>query len=264
MDQMTFDSSHWSGYDLVRRFRLGSHSSDCLLQPGSHAPHGPSDETLRADRPIHVDPVNVVAFLTTTCRGDDVWWPTHRTTRAWYENWMRHAIDLAVIQIVPKPDFLGNREYLDWSGRACWSRFLSEDELLEDPRVRALQADIRPTPSQPRPDIPLPPDAPARRRCQGGRARYTGGAVRRTQKTRGRHPPHRLRHPPLKLEHLNRGGLLRKRGTRMSQRRTCSLTSSILQAILQSDIHQPIHHHHRNVPTKRRSQPLSMSWPRLS
>ncbi|MED6196846.1 hypothetical protein PIB30_051126 [Stylosanthes scabra] len=33
-----------------------------------------------ADQPIHVDPVNVDAFLTTTGRGEDVWWPTHHTT----------------------------------------------------------------------------------------------------------------------------------------------------------------------------------------
>ncbi|MED6111620.1 hypothetical protein PIB30_053866 [Stylosanthes scabra] len=42
-----------------------------------------------ADQLIPVDPVNVDAFLTTTGRGEDVWWSTHRTTTAWYESWSR-------------------------------------------------------------------------------------------------------------------------------------------------------------------------------
>ncbi|MED6200791.1 hypothetical protein PIB30_088676 [Stylosanthes scabra] len=133
---------------------------------------------LGADQSIPVDLVNVDAFLTTTGKGEDVWWPTHRTNRAWYESWMRHATDPVVIQIFPKPDFRGNQEYLDWWDRACRSRFLSDDGLLDNPRVQALPPDIRSTPSQPPPDIPLPLNAPAHRRRRGGRARDTGGPVR--------------------------------------------------------------------------------------
>ncbi|MED6172611.1 hypothetical protein PIB30_051647 [Stylosanthes scabra] len=140
---------------------------------------------LGADQPILGDPVNVDAFLMTTGRGEDVWWPTHPTTRAWYESWMRHATDPVIIQIVPEPDFRGNREYFDWWDRACKSRFLSDDDLLHDPRVLALPPDIHPTPSQPPPDIPLSLDLPAPKHRRGGRAGDTGGPVRRTQTTQG-------------------------------------------------------------------------------
>ncbi|MED6138163.1 hypothetical protein PIB30_071669 [Stylosanthes scabra] len=68
---------------------------------------------LGADQPIPMNPVNVDAFLTITGRGEDILWPTHRTTRAWYESWMRHTTDSVVIQIIPEPNFRGNREYLE-------------------------------------------------------------------------------------------------------------------------------------------------------
>ncbi|MED6200326.1 hypothetical protein PIB30_083984 [Stylosanthes scabra] len=92
-----------SGVDLIwsRDSDLAVSRPHCLFQPGSHAPRGPGDETAR-NRPV--DLVNVDAFLTTTGRDEDIWWPTHRTTRAWYESWM------VVIQIVPELDFRGNRE----------------------------------------------------------------------------------------------------------------------------------------------------------
>ncbi|MED6207919.1 hypothetical protein PIB30_040082 [Stylosanthes scabra] len=76
-------------------------------------------------------------------------------------------------------------EHLDRCGWACRSKFLSQDKLLEDPRVQALPVYIRPTPSQSPPDIPLPPDAPARRHCRGGIVGGTGGVVRWTRKNRG-------------------------------------------------------------------------------
>ncbi|MED6213977.1 hypothetical protein PIB30_098672 [Stylosanthes scabra] len=82
--------------------------------------------------------------LCASIRGEDVWWPTHHTTRAWYESWMRYAAEA--------------------------------EGLLQDQRVVALPADIHPTPSQSRPDIPFLPNALTRRCHQGGRVGHTRGA----------------------------------------------------------------------------------------
>ncbi|MED6137065.1 hypothetical protein PIB30_061451 [Stylosanthes scabra] len=116
---------------------------------------------LGATKPVPANPVDLDFFLTTTGKGEDVWWSTHRTTRACYESWSRYAIDIVVINLVAKPDFRGSHEYLGWWARACKSRFLSQEGLFEDPRVLALPAEICPTPSQSRPDIPFLPNSPA-------------------------------------------------------------------------------------------------------
>ncbi|MED6109530.1 hypothetical protein PIB30_034526 [Stylosanthes scabra] len=114
---------------------------------------------------------------------------------------MRHVTELVVSDVVAEPDFRGTREYLDWWAMACMNRYLSQDSLLENPRVQALSADIRPTPSQPRPGIPLPLDAPP-------------AGVGKD----GEQDAH--------AELLDRGGLLTERDTMISLRRRDYSTSS--------------------------------------
>ncbi|MED6189742.1 hypothetical protein PIB30_098933 [Stylosanthes scabra] len=95
-----------------------------------------------------------------------------------------HHVDRVMRQLKQINRYLGSSEHQRIPDDHR-SRFLSQDELLKDPRVQALSADIRPKPSLPRPDISLPPDASVRRCHRGGRAGGTGGAVRRTRNNQG-------------------------------------------------------------------------------
>ncbi|MED6127050.1 hypothetical protein PIB30_084390 [Stylosanthes scabra] len=170
---------HEDGRLLRWRYRLVR----CCVEDFRYTPYLSDDLRFLSPEWIRSGP-EIWTWRSVISVGEDVWWLTHRTTKAWCESWMRHATDPVVIQIVPELNFRGNQEYLDWWGRACRSRFLSDGGLSEDPRVQGLSADIQPTPSHPRPDILFPPDAPARRRHQGGRAGDTGGAVCQTRMTR--------------------------------------------------------------------------------
>ncbi|MED6108000.1 hypothetical protein PIB30_019404 [Stylosanthes scabra] len=114
--------------------------------------------------------------------------------------------------------------------------------------------DIRPTPSQPTPDISLPPDVPARRRRRGGRTGDTGCPVSSDADDSG---------GDIDLTGRAKGGLLKERGTWMSSRRRGSLTSSRSWVILQFDVRQPTHCPYRHLLTNIRVQTSPMSRPIL-
>ncbi|QHO18546.1 uncharacterized protein DS421_11g321430 [Arachis hypogaea] len=56
-------------------------------------------------------------------------------------------------------------EYYDWWRGAFRVRHLSGQQVLEDPRLAELPADVQPTASQPRDNLALPCGMPDRRRC---------------------------------------------------------------------------------------------------
>ncbi|MED6184892.1 hypothetical protein PIB30_051821 [Stylosanthes scabra] len=118
-------------------------------------PYGSDDlrflapELIRLVQRSAPDRVNLDYFLTTIGNGKDLWWPTHRSTRAWYESWMRHATDPVFIHVVAVPDFRGSQDYLYWWARACKSTYLSQDRLLGTRRCRLFhQTSARHPPSR--------------------------------------------------------------------------------------------------------------------
>ncbi|MED6219368.1 hypothetical protein PIB30_035183 [Stylosanthes scabra] len=70
------------------------------------------------------------------------------------------------------------QEYMEWWERSCRRRYLSVDPVLHDPWGVQLPDDVPPATTQPRDDLVLPQDAPAR----GRRARQQRPDVRRKGK----------------------------------------------------------------------------------
>ncbi|MED6193345.1 hypothetical protein PIB30_018496 [Stylosanthes scabra] len=89
------------------------------------------------DQLVLADPANLEFFLTTTSRREGI------------------SHDPGLVREMEAPCV-----YLRWCKDGC----------LDDPRVVALLADIRPTPFPSRPDIPSPPDVLARRHRRGKRS----------------------------------------------------------------------------------------------
>ncbi|MED6187822.1 hypothetical protein PIB30_116749 [Stylosanthes scabra] len=95
---------------------------------------------LGLDQEIPKDPVNVDKYLSKTARGDDVWWP--KVLCEWYDKWRaRHQPDY-MITITPKPDPQPTQEYFSWWLEHCRVRFLSVDNMLDDPRLRELPENV--------------------------------------------------------------------------------------------------------------------------
>ncbi|RYR63749.1 hypothetical protein Ahy_A04g021510 [Arachis hypogaea] len=62
-----------------------------------------------SDQQIPEDPVNVDKYLSTTARGDDVWWP--EVLREWYDRWRARHQPCHMITITPEPNRL-TQEYI--------------------------------------------------------------------------------------------------------------------------------------------------------
>ncbi|MED6162096.1 hypothetical protein PIB30_067130 [Stylosanthes scabra] len=96
------------------------------------------DRVLRqygGEQPVPRAPVDVTRFMSSTGRGDDVWWPERLAT--WYEG---------------------------WRAAARHGRFLSRAVDLADPRWNMAPPGIPPEVVYPRDELVMPEDAPAPRR----------------------------------------------------------------------------------------------------
>ncbi|QHO24061.1 uncharacterized protein DS421_12g368970 [Arachis hypogaea] len=107
-------------------------------------------------------PVNLDRYLTTTGRGEDVWWPER--LQQWYDGWRQKFEPDRSITVHHMFDTRPTSEYYDWWCVACRVRHLSGQEVLEDPKLVELPPDVQPTASQPRDDRTLPRGMPDRRR----------------------------------------------------------------------------------------------------
>ncbi|RYQ95327.1 hypothetical protein Ahy_B08g090513 [Arachis hypogaea] len=85
-------------------------------------------------------PINVDRFLTSTRRGEDVWWPDRLDK--WYAGWTVHFEEGHMIFIQPCFDYRPTREYWYWCRDACRVRYLSGQDVLDDPRLADLPADV--------------------------------------------------------------------------------------------------------------------------
>lgn len=148
------------------------------------------------EQPPPEPPVNVDRFLTTTGRGDDVWWPEKHSE--WYDLWRARFAPGHRIVITACHDYRPTVEYWDWYRAACRVRHLSGQHVLDDPRLFELPADVQPTASQPRDILQLPRDVPDRRRRAVAVREDTRRPARRERGARERrgaadHPGDRVR-----------------------------------------------------------------------
>ncbi|MED6112712.1 hypothetical protein PIB30_063975 [Stylosanthes scabra] len=100
--------------------------------------------------------------MSSTGRGDDVWWPERLAT--WYEGW-RGRGSPQVLVTVHEGDLRGTQRYYDWFAAAArHGRFLSRAADLADPRWNMAPPGIPADAVYPRDELVMPEDAPAPRR----------------------------------------------------------------------------------------------------
>ncbi|MED6202965.1 hypothetical protein PIB30_110848, partial [Stylosanthes scabra] len=100
--------------------------------------------------------------MSSTGRGDDVWWPERLAT--WYEGW-RGRGSPQVLVTVHEGDLRGTQRYYDWFAAAArHGRFLSRAADLADPRWNMAPPGIPADAIYPRDELVMPEDAPAPRR----------------------------------------------------------------------------------------------------
>ncbi|MED6222410.1 hypothetical protein PIB30_064180 [Stylosanthes scabra] len=123
------------------------------------------DRVLRqydGEQPVPRAPVDVTRFMSSTGRGDDVWWPERLAT--WYEGW-RGRGSPQVLVTVHEGDLRGTQRYYEWfAATARHGRFLSRAVDLADPRWNMAPPGIPPGVVYPRDELVMPEDAPAPRR----------------------------------------------------------------------------------------------------
>ncbi|RYQ86081.1 hypothetical protein Ahy_B10g105742 [Arachis hypogaea] len=129
---------------------------------------------------------NIVRYLTTTDRGEDVWWPER--LQQWYDGWRQRFDPGRRITVHHTFDTRPTGEYYDWWRGACRVRHLSGQNILEDPRLVELPPDVQPTASQPRDDLTLPRGVPDRRRRAREVIEDTCRPARRKRGQRERRP----------------------------------------------------------------------------
>ncbi|XP_072083686.1 uncharacterized protein [Arachis hypogaea] len=113
-------------------------------------------------------PVNLDRYLTTTGRGEDVWWSLK--LKEWYDRWHQRFDPGHRITVHHTFDTRPTLEYYDWWRGACRVRHLSGQEVLEDPRLAKLPPDVQPTASQSKDNLAYPRGVPDRsRRAREGR-----------------------------------------------------------------------------------------------
>ncbi|RYQ94727.1 hypothetical protein Ahy_B08g089659 [Arachis hypogaea] len=107
-------------------------------------------------------------YLTTTGRGEDVWWPLK--LKECYDRWHQRFEPGRRITVHHTFDTRPTLEYYDWWRAACRVRHLSGQEILEDQRLVELSLNVQSTTSQPRDDLALPRGVPDQhRRAREGR-----------------------------------------------------------------------------------------------
>ncbi|MED6128186.1 hypothetical protein PIB30_095165, partial [Stylosanthes scabra] len=117
------------------------------------------------EQPIPRLPVDVTRYMSSTGRGDDVWWPQRLST--WYEGWQRRRSPEVLVTVHFGGDPHGTQQYYEWFARvARRGRFLSRAVDLADPRWTLGPAGIPVAAVHPRDDLVMPDDAPAPRRRQ--------------------------------------------------------------------------------------------------
>ncbi|MED6209221.1 hypothetical protein PIB30_052648 [Stylosanthes scabra] len=103
--------------------------------------------------------------MSSTGRGDDVWWPQRLST--WYKGWQRRRSPEVLVTVHFGGDPRGTQQYYEWFARvARRGRFLSCAADLADPRWTLGLAGIPVAAVHPRDDLVMPDDAPAPRRRQ--------------------------------------------------------------------------------------------------
>ncbi|MED6154747.1 hypothetical protein PIB30_115714, partial [Stylosanthes scabra] len=71
--------------------------------------------------------------MSSTGRGDDVWWPQRLST--WYEGWQRRWSPEVLVTVHGGGDPRGHQQYYEWFARvARRGRFRSRAADLADPR----------------------------------------------------------------------------------------------------------------------------------
>ncbi|MED6157823.1 hypothetical protein PIB30_027081 [Stylosanthes scabra] len=115
------------------------------------------------EQPVPRHPVDVTRFMTSTARGDDVWWPTRQET--WYDGWRRRMSSDVMVTVHAGTDPRGTRQYYDWYvGAAAGIRFLTRAANLNDPRWNMAPPDLPADSVHARDELTMPDDAPAPRR----------------------------------------------------------------------------------------------------
>ncbi|MED6122635.1 hypothetical protein PIB30_041576 [Stylosanthes scabra] len=105
--------------------------------------------------------------MTSTARGDDVWWPTR--LEPWYDGWRRRRSPEVMVTIHAGGDLRGTWQYYDWYvGAATGIRFLTRAADLNDPRWNMAPPDLPAEPVYARDELTMPADAPAPRRRDSG------------------------------------------------------------------------------------------------
>ncbi|MED6212721.1 hypothetical protein PIB30_086316 [Stylosanthes scabra] len=136
------------------------------------------DQVIRqysGEQPVPRLPVDVTRHMSSTGRGDDVWWPDRLNT--WYDGWRRRRSPEVLVTVHFGGDPRGTQQYYEWYARvARRGRFLSRAVDLADPRWTLGPTGIPAAaqhPRDPRDDLVMPDDAPAphRRQAQEPRPR---------------------------------------------------------------------------------------------
>ncbi|MED6140324.1 hypothetical protein PIB30_092055 [Stylosanthes scabra] len=134
------------------------------------------------EQPIPRLPVDEMKHMSSTGRGDDVWWPTRLNT------WRSPEV-LVTVHFGGHPR--STQQYYEWFARiARRGRFLSRALDLADPRWTLAPAGIPAAAVHPRDDLVMPDDAlaPRRRQAQEPRPRQAtpmrGKLSRRDQRRR--------------------------------------------------------------------------------
>ncbi|RYR07695.1 hypothetical protein Ahy_B05g075106 [Arachis hypogaea] len=132
----------------------------------------------------HVD--RVKRYLTTTGRGEDVWWPER--LQQWYDGWRQRFEPDRRIIVHYTFNTRPTGECYNWWRGVCRVRHLSGQEVLEDPRLVELPPDVQPTASQLRDDLTFSRGVPDRRRRAREVREDTRRPARRERGQRERRP----------------------------------------------------------------------------
>ncbi|MED6125420.1 hypothetical protein PIB30_068380 [Stylosanthes scabra] len=134
-------------------------------------------------------PVDVTRYMSSTGRGDDVWWPDRLST--WYDGWRRRRSPEVLVTVHFGGDPRGTQQYYEWYARVSRrGRFLSLTANLAHPRWTLALPGIPPEAVHPRDDLVMPQDAPAprRRQVREPRPKHAGPAEEQREYDRQNEP----------------------------------------------------------------------------
>ncbi|MED6131859.1 hypothetical protein PIB30_013822 [Stylosanthes scabra] len=107
------------------------------------------------EQPVRRHLVDVTRFMTSTARGDDVWWPQRLQT--WYDGWQRRKSPEVMVTVHAGGGPRGTRQYYDsYVGAAAGIMFLTRATDLNDLRWNMAPPDIHAEPIHARDELTMP------------------------------------------------------------------------------------------------------------